>query len=134
MKKLLAILAVMAVAGSAMAAEGTVDVNVTINEYIAVEGLSHSATIDPVYDANGDAFITAVAQFLVDANVSWAGSATADSDWWVYNADSEAFVDGPSETRTGGPGLNNSQDFTIGKTINIVDGLSFGGTVTFTVN
>lgn len=135
MKKLLVILAVMAIAGSAMAAEGTVEVNVTINDYIEVEGQSHSETIDPVYNGSGIAYISTVVAFNVAANVAWNGTASVDSDWWMQNTDHvDGMVPGgPSEVRTGGPSLINNQTFLIGKEIGIADGQSFGGTVTFTV-
>jgi len=126
MKKLLAILAVMAIAGSALAASDTVNVSMTVGSYVGVVGNGFTEIEFEGYDANGEGTLSAIVHFLVAANGVWYGDAT--STYWDVDSPVRANID-PDML-----GANQEEDFLVTRTINLLEGTGpFAGTVTFTV-
>jgi len=127
MKKILFVIAIMALAGSSFGATANdvVDVSFWVDAYVAVAEAGYDNFTDTgTYDASGHRDFTWHAHFDVTANTSWSGTATVTGGWTD-----------PGDTRIGDEtGLGAHQAFFCTKQIQLSDGMGpHEATVTFNV-
>ncbi len=121
MKKLLFVLAVMAIAGTAMADDSDyVDVTMTVAAYVNVTANGYTDQGQTAYDAQGKSSISGIAHFLVDANTIWTGTASM-TGWYVHDAN-----------RGDGAIFQSIQDFLFMRDVWLADGTGpFTGQIVF---
>jgi hypothetical protein len=123
MKKMLVLLAVLAFAGSAFAADADVDVTITIAEYLVVTpGADVTVNQDATYDATGTLYIGAVVEFWISSNAAWTATATADAPWVTSNY-----------AAAGAANYLFSNNVAVNRVVHMSEGRDFSTTVLMTV-